>query len=203
MQLLAPAVSLTRATRLGTVSSMVPGISVIVPTYNEAENIQTLIIQIDHALRQSSYPSEILIVDDRSPDGTAERARAVATTSALRVIVRSDPRDLSAAVLEGFRQAGREVIVVCDADLSHPVEKIPELAKLILDGRADMAIGSRYAGGGRVEGWPWRRKLFSHAARALARPLVPVRDPLSGFFALRKSALRDVPFRPVGYKIGL
>ena len=182
---------------------MIPGISVVIPTYNEVENVSNLIAQIDRVLQRNTIPGEIIIVDDNSPDGTAQKAQAAKTVSELRVIVRTEERDLSTAVLEGLRQARHDVVVVCDADLSHPPEKIPELAQLVLEHRADMAIGSRYAAGGRVEGWAWHRKLFSRAAKALARPLVNVKDPLSGFFAVRKSLLGNAPFRPEGYKIGL
>lgn len=180
-----------------------PPISIIVPTYNEVENIADLIAQIDEVLQRHSIPGEILIVDDHSPDGTAETAQAVKTLSELRVIVRREERDLSRAVLEGFRQARHGVLVVCDSDFSHPVQKIPALITPILENRADMVIGSRYAAGGRVEGWSWYRKLFSRVARLFARPLVKTKDPLSGFFAVRKCLVENTPLRPEGYKIGL
>ena len=179
------------------------GLSVIVPTYNEVENIPDLIAEIDRLLQTLAIPGEILIVDDGSPDGTAEKARGVRTASELRVIVRRDHRDLSTAILEGFRQARHDVLIVCDADFSHPVEKIPELAQPILEDRADMVIGSRYTAGGQVDGWSWRRKLFSRTAKLFARPLVTVKDPMSGFFAVRKRILGNTPFRPEGYKMGL
>ncbi len=179
------------------------GLSVIVPTYNEVENIRELIAEIDRVLQKLAVPAEILIVDDGSPDGTAEKARGVRTASELRVIVRREPRDLSAAILEGFAQAQHDVLIVCDADFSHPVEKIPELAQPILEDRADMVIGSRYAAGGQVDGWSWRRKLFSRMAKLFTRPLVAVKDPMSGFFVVRKRILGNTPFRPEGYKMGL
>lgn len=180
-------------------------ISVVVPTYREVENIPVLAAQIDAALAAAGYAYEIIIADDESGDGTAAVCRALAARLPLRLLSRTAERGLSAAVIDGIGIAGGEVVIVMDADLSHPAEKIAELAALLLGREADFAVGSRYVkGGGLDEGWPWWRRVNSLAATLPARWLAPLADPMSGFFGLRRA---DMPPRdrlsPIGYKIGL
>jgi dolichol-phosphate mannosyltransferase len=106
-------------------------------------------------------------------------------------------------VLAGARCADRDIIVVMDADLSHPADRIAALIDPIAVGEADMVIGSRYAPGGETPGWPWTRRVASRLAAALAWPLTDVRDSLSGFFALRRARLLEIPADAAGFKIGL
>ena len=112
---------------------------------------------------------------------------------------------MSSAVLRGFELAGGALLVVMDADLQHPPELIPLLVQPLLEDRADMVFGSRYAPGGEIAGdWPWHRRLVSRIATLLARPLVPLRDPMSGFFSLHRDTWRRAKrLRPAGFKIGL
>src|SRR5205814_2934642 len=107
------------------------------------------------------------------------------------------------AVLHGARLAQHPVIIVMDADLSHPPEAIPALLAAL--GSSDFAVGSRYVPGGSTDDrWSLGRAINSRLATCLARPLTRVRDPLSGFFALRRSTLDAAgPLNPLGYKIGL
>lgn len=177
-----------------------PDVSVIVPTYCEAENLPVLVPCIAAVLAAARLSSEILIVDDDSPDATI----AVCADLPVRVLVRKGERGLASAVLHGMRHAQGDVIVVMDADLSHPPEAIPALVDAIRDG-ADFAIGSRYVSGGRTDAhWGMRRRLLSRIATLLARPLTTARDPLAGFFAIgRATAARGAPLDPVGFKIGL
>jgi dolichol-phosphate mannosyltransferase len=171
-----------------------PDVSVIVPTYCEADNVPLLVPRIAAACPGA----EILIVDDDSPDATV----AVCAGLPVRLLVRKGERGLASAVLHGMRQARGDVFVVMDADLSHPPETIPALVDAIRGG-ADFAIGSRYVYGGRTDAGWWRR-LTSRVATALARPLTTARDPLAGFFAIgRETFARGGPFDPVGFKIGL
>jgi len=172
------------------------GVSVIVPTYNEAENMPALVPRILEAMPDV----EIVVVDDGSPDGTATRARELAERYPLKVVERRGQRGLSTAVVRGLDEARSEICVVMDGDLSHLPEAIPALVKAVEDG-ADVAVGSRYVPGGQVVGWPLWRRLTSRAGALLARPLTPVRDPLAGFFCLRRSLLRGVEIRPRGFKI--
>lgn len=173
-------------------------ISVLVPTYNEAENIRELIRRIARALEGASY--EILIVDDDSPDRTWEVAAAESAGSPVRVLRRRDERGLASAVVAGIGAAEGELIAVLDADLSHPPELLPMLYRRILSG-ADLVVASRIISGGGVEDWPVHRRALSWFGRLLARPLTPVRDNMSGYFMLRREALDGVALRARGYKI--
>ncbi len=179
-------------------------ISVIVPTYREAENVEQLVRRAFAATRSAGLPAEMVVVDDDSPDGTARVVEALSQRHPVRLVARKGKRGLASAVLDGFEQARGEILVVIDADLSHPPEKIPELVSVIASHRADFAIGSRYVRTGRVRNWPARRRIASRLATLLARPLVNAQDPLSGFFCLARSKLRSANrLAPVGYKIGL
>jgi dolichol-phosphate mannosyltransferase len=166
--------------------------TVVVPTYNEAGNLPELTRRIRTALPDA----DILVVDDASPDGTAAAARDLG----VRVIERRDERGLSSAVVRGFAEAQADVLVVMDADLSHPPEAIPQLVAAV-EGGADMSVGSRYVPGGEIDNWPLLRRMTSRAGTLLARPLTSVRDPLAGFFCLRRSLLDGVTLKPRGFKI--
>lgn len=171
-------------------------VSVIVPTFNEAPNLPELVRRI-----VASVPDvELVIVDDASVDGTAAVARELGRTAPLRIVERSGERGLSTAVLRGMQEARSELCVVMDADLSHPPESIPRMIRAGQDG-ADVVVGSRYVRGGDIDQWPVLRRFTSWAGTMLARPLTPVRDPMSGFFCLRRGLLVDVPLRPRGFKI--
>jgi len=144
---------------------------------------------------------ELIIVDDGSPDGTADLAESYADVHPVRVVRRPGKAGLASAVLAGFGQARGDVLVVMDADLSHPPEAVPRLALAIAEG-ADLAVGSRYVKGGGTEDWPLKRRVVSRAACLIGNVLVPIRDCTSGFFAIRKSALDGVTLNPIGFKIG-
>lgn len=180
-------------------------LSIVVPTFREADNIPALAEHIDVALSSSGIEWELLLVDDDSGDGSEDVAAELARRLPVRMVVRRDPpRDLSLAVIEGIRQCRFDRLVVMDADLSHPPESIVDLLAA-LDDDCDMVIGSRYAPGGAVDrSWGLYRVLNSRLATLLARPLVGHADPMSGFFATRRSVLPDLPtVRPMGYKIAL
>ena len=134
---------------------------------------------------------EIIVVDDDSNDGTDQ---AVATLSeqghAVRLIIRTDQRGLSSAVLRGFFEAKGRVLVCMDADLSHPPEILPRMIELLEKNQAEFVIGSRYVTGGATDAeWSWFRNLNSRVATLMARPFCRVRDPLAGFFALPRAVL--------------
>ncbi len=176
-------------------------LSVIIPTYNERENLAILIPKIAEALSEVDY--EILVVDDSSPDGTAEVARSLSKYR-VRVIVREGERGLSSAVVRGFKEARGNVLAVMDADLQHPPEKLPEMYSKILEG-CDVVIASRYVKGGSVKGWSILRKVVSKGAILLAHLLVPklrgVKDLASGYFMLRREVLEGAELDPKGFKI--
>ncbi|GMV98243.1 MAG: dolichol-phosphate mannosyltransferase [Phycisphaerae bacterium] len=183
-----------------------PVISIIVPTYREEANLRPLLARIGAALGPRPEPYEVIIVDDDSRDGTDQAVRELAERFPVELIARTGVRDLSLAVLAGLDRARGRYLVVMDADLSHPPEQIPAMVALLADGSADFVIGSRYVSGGRTEDWGGRRRLNSLAATLLARPLTGrIRDPMAGFFALRRETFAKARERldPIGYKIGL
>jgi dolichol-phosphate mannosyltransferase len=177
-------------------------VSVIVPTYNERENLAPLAARVFAALERDT--AELLIVDDDSPDGTATAAEELAARYPIRCLVRRGERGLATAVIRGLREARGELCVVMDADLSHPPEAIPQLLDAMRDWQVEMAIGSRFVPGGHVDlHWPLHRRLNSWVARTLARPLTGVKDMMSGFFCVRRGELQLDRLRPAGYKIAL
>lgn len=179
------------------------GVSVIIPTYNEVENIERIIDRCLLAL--SGYQSEILIVDDDSPDGTAAVAKeSYADDDRVRVIRRTEDKGLAQSVTDGFRRVEHDYCAVIDADLQHPPEKLADLFQALDEG-ADIAVGSRHLDGGGIDNWPRSRKLISWGATQLARLALPAArsqsDPMSGFFAVRRDVVADVTLDPRGYKI--
>ena len=174
--------------------------SIIVPTLNEAENIDPLLKDIFASIGPDDQ-MEVLIVDDSSIDGTCERAEDWANSHPVRVIRRTGNPDLSGSVMDGARAARGHWIMVMDADGSHPAEAIPHLLEPLRAGTHDVTIGSRHAPGGKTVGWPWRRHLTSRIATLLAWPFTEVRDPMAGFFATTRERLLALPGEAAGYKI--
>lgn len=181
----------------------VPSVSVIVPTFREAQNLPGLVGRVEAVRRTWPVGFELLLVDDDSNDGT-EQIVADLARPWVRLIVRKGVRGLSSAVLEGLRLARHEVALVMDGDLSHPPEVIPSLVQAIAGG-ADFALGSRYVEGGSTDAtWGVFRWLNSRVATLMARPLTSVKDPMSGFFAIRTDKVRQTQnINPIGYKIAL
>ena len=181
-------------------------VSIVVPTYQEAPNIVSLVGRVASAMLGMGRRWEMIIVDDDSRDGTdAIVADLAASGEPVRLVTRRGERGLSSAVIAGFRQAGGQVLVCMDADLSHPPEALPAMLALIDSGQSDFVVGSRYVAGGSTEAsWSLARRLNSQAATLLARPFARLNDPMSGFFALpREVFLQAVDLSPIGYKIGL
>ncbi len=181
---------------------MTKSFSILIPTYNEHDNISPLVERIAAAIPGKDY--EVVFVDDDSRDGTSELINSLALKYPVRVVVRKDKKGLASAVVDGFGLVSTETIVVMDADLQHPPEVIPDLIKAIQDG-ANIAVASRYVPGGGTEGWSKTRKVISSGAIALAHLLLPqsrkVKDPMSGFFAFTKSTISEITLEPIGYKI--
>lgn len=150
---------------------------------------------------------EVLIVDDGSEDGTPEVGDQLKKDYPIRLLARSHSSDgLSGAVLHGMHQATGEFLVVMDADLQHPPEQVPDLLAPLIRGEADFVLGSRYVRGGATDGrWGVFRRANSRVATLLAWPFAGgTHDPMSGFFALRRSTFESgTALNPVGYKIAL
>ena len=183
-----------------------PAVSIVVPTYQEAENIDELVRRVSHTLDEAQRLFEIIIVDDASHDGTDERiANLRREGHPVRMIERRHERGLSSAVLRGFSEACGDVMVCMDADLSHPPEALPELIAPLTEPETEMVVGSRYVDGGSTDSsWGPFRRLNSRVATWLARPFTRITDPMAGFFAIpRKVFQRMSAGDPVGYKIGL
>ncbi len=177
-------------------------VSVIVPTYEEVKSLPALIERLDE-LRRCGWDLELIIVDDDSRDGTVELIGSL-SHDWIRLIVRTEDRGLSTAVMTGLAEATHECLVVMDADLSHPPESIPAFVRA-LDDDADFVIGSRYVPGGSTEdGWGVLRWVNSKVATVMARPFTKAKDPMSGFLGLHGKTWRAASdLDPVGYKIGL
>lgn len=176
--------------------------SVVVPTLNEALNLPTLVERVFAAL--DPCENEMIIVDDNSRDDTPQVIRELKRQYPIECWVRTQNRGLATAVIYGMDRARGRRIVVMDADLSHPPEKIPALVAALDDPKTNMAIGSRFVTGGEVDlHWPLHRRLNSLFGRLLARPLTPVRDMMAGFFAIRRDDLNLSTLDPIGYKIAL
>jgi dolichol-phosphate mannosyltransferase len=178
-------------------------VTVVVPTYKEVENLPHLIDRLAKVREESGLAIDVLIMDDDSRDGSVELMAARPETW-VKMIVRTQDRGLSPAVLDGLRRSRSEYLVCMDADLSHPPEMLPRMIAKLTEG-ADFVLGSRYVAGGTTShDWGFLRWINSRVATLLARPLTPVRDPMSGFFALRRATFEvGKAFNPVGYKIGL
>ena len=182
-----------------------PKLSIIIPTFQEVSNISLLVRKIAQDLNPVIPEWEVIIVDDNSRDGTiAACERLQKHGFPLTLVVRENERGLATAVLEGFARAKAPIFLVMDGDLSHMPAAIPLFYEAIQNG-AEFAIGSRYIqGGGTDDKWTVYRYVNSKFACLLARPLVAVSDPMSGFFALpRLLWQRCRNLSPVGYKIGL
>ena len=168
-------------------------VTVVVPTYNEAGNIERLCREV----RLAAPEADLLIVDDASPDGTADLAEKLNDTlGRIGVIRRSGKAGLGSAYRTGLRAAidrGAEICVQMDADLSHDPAVLPALIANAQNG-ADLAIGSRYVPGGLTENWPWRRRWLSRWGNRYTAAVLrlPVRDCTSGFRAYRAAALQSI-----------
>ena len=181
-----------------------PELSIIVPTFNERENIAELIGRLVVSLGDRSW--EVVFVDDDSPDGTADVVREhAAADSRVRCVQRIGRRGLSSACVEGMLATTARYLAVIDADLQHDERLLPQMLETLKEGDTDIVIGSRYAPGGDIGDWDARRARMSRLAIRLSRVLMPVEvtDPMSGFFMMRRSVLEGAAHRlsGIGFKI--
>src|ERR1035438_2863488 len=180
-------------------------LALVIPTLCEAENISHLLDQVRSVLDPLKFPYEILVVDDDSPDGTGVVVSSVALADPrVRLLVRKGERGLSGAILHGWQHTDTTILGVMDADLQHPPELLPKLLSAIQDGR-DLVIGSRYTPGGDLGQWNPARKFLSAAAVWVTWPLqrahLRAKDPMSGFFMVRRSCLERITFQRAGFKL--
>lgn len=180
-------------------------ISIVVPTYREADNLGLLAEAVDEALSGAAHEYELLFIDDDSQDGSEEICATLSEHLPVRMVVRKGVRGLATAVIHGISVASGEIVVTMDADLSHPASAIPAMLELLQNGENDFVLGSRYVEGGSIhDDWSVFRQFNSIIPSLLAKPLCPLKDPMSGFFAIRRADMPDTSsLSPIGYKIAL
>ena len=192
--------------------------SIVIPTYKECANLNELITRIFEAIAKEQGPSssssltpsnvEVIVVDDNSQDGSEQIVNELGKKYNARIIVRTLERGLSSAVIRGFEEAKGQYLMCMDADLQHPPEAVPLMFREIIGGKVEFVLGTRYGSGEmRVDkNWPAYRRVISSGARLLARPLTPLSDPMSGFFAITKTAYERAKqnnLDSIGFKIAL
>jgi len=179
-------------------------LTVVIPTFNEEENIERMIITVDAICRSNQITEEILVVDDSSGDRTtAIIKRLMNDCPFLHLIIRTRNPGLSPSLYDGITSAESDLVQCLDCDFSHPPEKIPVFYHLLKSDGFDMVIGSRYVQGGKVINWPFLRRILSSGAAFLGRLLIPhIKDSGSGFFALQKSILNETLLSPRGFRMG-
>src|SRR5437764_2038505 len=174
-------------------------VSIIVPTLNEVENIAPLVSQI---IASAAPFREILFIDNNSSDATREEIRALEGSLPIRLIEQNGAEfGLASASMSGARAGQGEILLVMDADLSHPPERMKDLLAPLFAGTADLVVGSRYVQGGSTAGWPMWRRIVSRTGAALAYPLTGLHDSMCGFFAIRRSRLLELAPQTSGFKI--
>ena len=179
-----------------------PSVSVIVPTLREVLNLPPLLRRIAEVRAGHDLDLDVWVMDDDSRDGSAD-AVAQLELSWVQFVARSHDHGLARAALDGMRRARRDVVLIMDADLSHPPEAIVAMLRELQRG-ARAVIGSRYIEGGSTDAqWGWARWINSRIATLLARPLTDLADPMAGLFAMWRRDLDGAELDPVGYKIVL
>jgi len=170
-----------------------PQLSVVVPTFNERDNVVTLFRKLETALAGVAW--EVIYVDDNSPDGTWDVVRALAREdSRVRCIRRIGRRGLSGACIEGILASSAPCAAVIDADLQHDETQLPKMLALLQGGEADLVVGSRYIEGGSADSFDKQRAGFSMLATSVAKRLlrVEIADPMSGFFMIRRDRFEQL-----------
>jgi dolichol-phosphate mannosyltransferase len=180
--------------------------ALVLPTLNEARNIESMILGVTEVLERAAIPYELIVVDDNSSDGTWRLALDLCDSlPRLRVIRRTLERGLATAVIRGWQASSGDVLGVIDADLQHPPDLLPKLWDRMQSG-ADLAVASRRIQGGGVSDWSWRRRLISRTAEFIGGIILPevftrLSDPMSGYLLVRRNTLKGVTLDPRGYKI--
>jgi dolichol-phosphate mannosyltransferase len=165
-------------------------LAVIVPCFNERDNVPILVEKLAAALRDIEW--EVIFVDDDSPDGTARAARELASVDRrVRCVQRIGRRGLATAVVEGMLATSAPYLAVIDGDLQHDERLLPDMLRTLKSEQLDLVVGSRYVKGGGIGAWDRGRVAMSSLAARLARLVVrqPLSDPMSGFFAMTRPAL--------------
>jgi dolichol-phosphate mannosyltransferase len=183
-------------------------ISVIIPTYNESQNILTILKSVEENLPKK-LSTEIIVVDDNSPDRTGQivdnyiKNKKNNFNNRIKIIHRKEKRGLSSAIIEGIQNSLGELIVVMDSDFSHPPAVINRIIEEFNQFNYDIVIASRYVKGAIIRQWPYKRKIISKVATKISKSSlgINVSDPLSGFFAFKRDIIHGINFDAIGYKM--
>lgn len=179
-------------------------ISVVIPTYNEKDNLSELLPKIFDVFKRHNLDGDVVVVDDSSPDKTADEVRRLKSLYPIKLIERQKKMGLGSAYIVGFKEAlesGSEIIFEMDADLSHDPTKIPTFIEKLNEG-CDVVIGSRLVEGGSVVGWGWHRKLVSFGGNLIGRTIagIDTSDLTSGYRSYRSNVLNSIDFDKVKSK---
>jgi dolichol-phosphate mannosyltransferase len=179
-------------------------LTVLIPTFNEGENIRRMVLAIDEIFARSGIRGHILIIDDESGDGTIAEVKSILPSFRnVSLIVRHDNHGLSPSLYEGISFSPTDLVQCIDCDFSHPPELIPEFYRYLKDENIDIVIGSRYIRGGGSVDWPLIRRILSYGAAMLGRIIIPVvHDSGSGFFAINRRILAGATLTPRGFRMG-
>jgi dolichol-phosphate mannosyltransferase len=181
-------------------ANKVAELSIIVPTFNERDNVDQLARRLHSVLKNTDW--ELVIIDDDSPDGTANRVRELARGDArIRCLQRIGRRGLSSACIEGMLAISSPYIAIMDGDLQHDEKLLPEMLRHLKNGELDIVIGSRYVAGGSAAALGPDRTALSLLAARISRRLIPddLMDPMSGFFMLRREVVDETVRRLSGF----
>ena len=184
-----------------------PQISIILPTYNESQNILKMLKSIRENIPKG-LSAQTIVVDDNSPDGTGllveehiKNFKKIANYT-VDVIHRKTKSGLGSAILNGIQKSTGDTILVMDTDFSHPPQIIPKLIESIKKYQYDIAVASRYIKGGKIQDWSLKRKLMSKFATLIAKKGLGIdtKDPMSGFFAFKRNIIKELNIDAIGYK---
>ncbi|MFM7862245.1 MAG: glycosyltransferase [Candidatus Nitrosotenuis sp.] len=183
-------------------------VSIIIPTYNESQNILKILKSIQDNLPKNTR-TQTIVVDDNSPDGTGKLVEEYMQSvkkfanNTIEVIHRKTKDGLASAILKGVQLATANTIVVMDSDLSHPANLLPKMIDALKHPKYDIVVASRYVNGGAIVGWTRKRKFLSKLATFIAKRGLGVntKDPMSGFFAFKKPVIQGLSFDAIGYKM--
>src|SRR3990172_11535091 len=179
-------------------------ISIIVPTYNERETIMSFLEKVTSQISKDNFDAGIIVVDDGSPDGTAELIKDFGKLHPnVSLLNRRQKKGLASACIYGFNHTESPIIGVMDSDFSHAPDALPYLLNPLLYNLCDITVGSRYINGGRILNWPLRRHITSRTACYLGSLLTTIKDVTSGFFFFKREVIRGKDLDPIGFKICL
>ena len=177
-------------------------VTIVAPTYNEAENIEKFLEEVHAVLEKEKAKFELLVIDDSSPDGTGEKASEIAKRLKKVRVIKRNERGFGSALRRGYSEAKGKYIIAMDADFSHDPQDIPRILEKLREGH-DIVLGSRYVKGGRISNWTIFRRLESKVAGLLARTVLSLRtkDVTTGYRGYNTESLRKLELMSEGYNI--